>query len=168
MCLAALLVLIFVLLPSGTFATRCADPFGEDGRLVRGEFTGSALLGYCPLGDLSSEHVFGDYQVRLYEIQGETNDLEILKGDQPIYAMRGRFVKYSLADWYPGPAPTIAGDGEPDLVVSEDTGGNHCCTFYHIFEIGSYARSGPPLRRWDLSGSGRSDASARALGGRTE
>jgi hypothetical protein len=34
----------------------------------------------------------------------------------------------------------ITGDGEPDLVVSEYTGGAHCCFIVYIFEVGPHFR----------------------------
>jgi len=34
----------------------------------------------------------------------------------------------------------ITGNGQPDLLISEWTGGAHCCLMFHIFEIGSQFR----------------------------
>jgi hypothetical protein len=34
----------------------------------------------------------------------------------------------------------ITGDGKPNLVVEQWTGGVHCCTFFYVFEIADQLR----------------------------
>ena len=96
---------------------------------------------------------FGAYQANTYFDPGSnTNDarFEILKQGRPIYRLRARdngarFVIGKLYDDDPDArlvtmGADITGDGQPDLVVSEWSGGANCCLTLHIFEIGRRLR----------------------------
>ena len=89
------------------------------------------------------------YVVRIYfDKSGDGNDAyyEILRDDKPVYKQRahGKGEKFFIGTMYPDDpdAPLvkmgadITGEGVPDLVISEWTGGANCCLRFHIFEIG--------------------------------
>jgi hypothetical protein len=89
------------------------------------------------------------YVVRVYfDKSGDGSDAyyEILKDDKPVYKQRarGKGEKFFLGTMYADDpdAPLvkigadITGDGQPNLVVSEWTGGANCCLRFHVFELG--------------------------------
>lgn len=97
---------------------------------------------------------FHDYQIRLYtpdnpNTDGMTPDshfagFEILKAGKRVYAQTG----YSFAIGYflaqdqspdsvkPVVGMDFTGEGRPDLLVSEWSGGAHCCYTFHLFQLG--------------------------------
>lgn len=69
---------------------------------------------------------------------GEPSCLEIRKDGVPVFSREGfHFRVDSLSDTdTPGiAAADITGDGQANLIVSEYTGGAHCCLLLHIFEL---------------------------------
>lgn len=93
--------------------------------------------------------------VRIYrndewkEKGGYRGSFEILRDGIRIYKQTGW--DFSIGDWTYDPVKSqengaiamgrdITGDGKPDLVISEWTGGMHCCYPSHIFEIGEEFR----------------------------
>ena len=97
------------------------------------------------VGPLQDEQTFGDYTVRTYELN--ESSFEILKKGVRVYADSGhRFEIGSIyeTDKPQGQAGTngtdITGDGHPNLVVSEWTGGAHCCFLFHVFQLGPHFR----------------------------
>jgi hypothetical protein len=100
---------------------------------------------------LQTEVRFRDYKVRIYGLREDDNELdrarlEVIKGTTPVYSKRG--YEFRIGSLYEDEKKEIAnkigtditGAGQPDLVISEYTGGAHCCLFLHIFEIGSKFR----------------------------
>lgn len=100
-----------------------------------------------------TEARFGDYKVIISESDenelrgGELSRVEIFKGKTPVYEMSGhRFFigSYRGEDEKKECATPIGmditGEGQPDLVIFEWTGGAHCCHLFHIFEIGTTFR----------------------------
>ena len=96
---------------------------------------------------------FGDYTANTYYDQNSnTKDAyyEILKNKKSIYTGHAtengeKIVIGTLYKDDPDASlvtmgKDITGDGQPDLVISEWTGGANCCLIFHIFEIGSKFR----------------------------
>ena len=97
------------------------------------------------LGTVHAERHFGEYTIKTYELREESflteGSFEIIKNGIQVYAGSGyRFEIEEPGDsaWVIG--DDITGDGQPNLIVSEWTGGAHCCSLVHIFEIGSNFR----------------------------
>ncbi|MGE5625032.1 MAG: hypothetical protein ACM3ZT_05740 [Bacillota bacterium] len=111
---------------------------------------------------------FRDYQIRLYNQQDCDNEpdspigaVEILKAGKQIYAQSG----YSFALGYPldqdqppdSVKPVVGmdftGEGQPELLISEWSGGAHCCYTFHLFRLGQDFRKvqSIPLRDADES-----------------
>ena len=91
-----------------------------------------------------TEARFRDYKVIISE--SDESRVEIFKGATLVYAMDGhRFFignpevneKKEIATPI---GMDITGEGQPNLVISEYTGGAHCCSLFHIFEIGEKFR----------------------------
>jgi hypothetical protein len=94
------------------------------------------------------------YVVRVYFDQvtkdGSDAYYEILKDNKPVFrqkaAYKGEQFFIGTMDDKDPDAPLvkmgadITGAGQPDLVVSEWSGGANCCLTFHIFEIGSTFR----------------------------
>lgn len=96
---------------------------------------------------------FADYVANTYfDPDANTKDayFEILCNKKVVYHRRAtengeRFVIGTLYDddsdaKLVAMGRDITGDGQPDLVISEWTGGANCCLTFHIFEIGSKFR----------------------------
>ncbi len=96
---------------------------------------------------------FGAYVVNTYfDPDSNTNDayFEILRDGKPLYRQQAedngaKFVIGTLYDDDPDAklvtmGKDITGDGQPDLVVSEWSGGANCCLTLHVFEIGKHFR----------------------------
>ncbi|HEY3847733.1 MAG TPA: hypothetical protein VGL95_11525 [Acetobacteraceae bacterium] len=94
---------------------------------------------------------FKDYEIRLYaqtdcQAQPESRiaGLQIWKAGKQVYMQTG----YSFALGYPleqdqppdsiKPAPGMdfSGEGVPELLISEWSGGAHCCYTFHLFRLG--------------------------------
>lgn len=94
------------------------------------------------------------YVVRVYFDQvakdGSDSYYEILKNGKSVFKQkaRGKGEKYFIGTMYdddPDAALVkmgmdITGAGQPDVVISEWSGGANCCLTFHIFEIGSTFR----------------------------
>ena len=90
---------------------------------------------------------FESYEVRTYRAKGENDPLrafEILKSGHRIYSRvndkGGGYSVGCLNANDPGnreisPGKDITGAGKPNLVISDWSGGAHCCLTYHIFEL---------------------------------
>lgn len=91
-----------------------------------------------------TETRFQDYKVLISE--SDESRVEIFKGATLVYAMDGH--RFFIGNPESNEKKEIAtpigmdvtGDGQPDLVISEYTGGAHCCSLFHIFEIGEKFR----------------------------
>jgi hypothetical protein len=112
-------------------------------------FTASALAA-PPIITPHQEDTVLPYVARIY-FDAKANDgsdsyFEILKNDKPVYVQKAKQKgeKFFIGTMYKDDpdAPLvkmgmdITGDGQPDLVISEWTGGANCCLIFHIFEIG--------------------------------
>ena len=112
-----------------------------------------SLKAVTPTYPLKMTFSFRDYTVRIY--QGTDEDhMEILKSGRIVYEMSGYhlYVGYMYGDEEYGKyhkavsaeliamGRDITGRGVPNLVVSEWSGGAHCCLSFHIFEIGKEFR----------------------------
>jgi hypothetical protein len=109
------------------------------------------------------EQSYGRYTVRIFLYREDTNEgyFEILRDGKALYRKKGhkfnvghilddirekREDQDAASDEPPINADLIAmgrdvtGRGIPNLVVSEWSGGAHCCIYYHVFEIGKTFR----------------------------
>ena len=102
---------------------------------------------------------FQDYDIRLYhqadcaaEPESRIAGLEILKAGKRVYAQTG----YSFALGYPleqdqspdSVKPTLGMDftgAGPGLLVSEWSGGAHCCYSFHVFQLGTDFKALPAI-----------------------
>lgn len=106
--------------------------------------TAQPLCSFVPKGPLQNEQSFGDYVVRTYRM-GE-GSFEILRKGVRVHAAHGH--SFQIGSIYEEDktgslvsiGSDITGDGKPNLVVSEWTGGAHCCFLFHVFEIGDQFR----------------------------
>jgi hypothetical protein len=116
--------------------------------------TGATLFAHPELQTKSV--AFKDYEIRLYgqksceaEPESRVAGFEIRKAGKRVYIHTG----YSFAIGYPleqnqspdsvkVPVGTdITGEGLPDLLMSEWSGGAHCCYSFHLFRLGeSFSR----------------------------
>ncbi len=111
--------------------------------------TGDALFAHPELQTTSTN--FQDYSIHFYadkscEAEPDTHiaGLEILKSGKRVYMQTG----YSFALGYPleqdqspdsvrvPPGTDITGTGQPALLISEWSGGAHCCYTFHVFQLG--------------------------------
>jgi hypothetical protein len=99
------------------------------------------------------EHVYGDYIVRCRHGEYDTEIgpevgtiLEIFrKGENLFFVSGGSFddpgeERDPEEDSLPPPGSDLTGEGQPCLVVSEWSGGAHCCRTYYIFQLGDTFR----------------------------
>ncbi|HEY1772105.1 MAG TPA: hypothetical protein VGH91_02805 [Gammaproteobacteria bacterium] len=125
--------------------------------LVSGLLPGYAAAADCMKGDavfktLKPQSVpFKDYEIRLYsqpdceaEPESHIAGLQILKEGKQVYVQTG----YSFALGYPleqdQPPDSVkpalgmdfTGEGIPELLISEWSGGAHCCYSFHLFRLG--------------------------------
>lgn len=99
----------------------------------------------------SDERVYGDYTLRIahtVDDQGSRGSLVVFKKAEPVYTLTGNrfFFGHVYSD---EPAldneliaigKDITGNGAPNAVVSEWSGGAHCCFTFHIYELGTSFR----------------------------
>lgn len=94
----------------------------------------------CPLGrNLTEEVKYGEYTIRTYRYPDPEGCLRISKGGKLVFSLTGwqfQIGKNSFRD--PGiPVGTdLTGAGIPNAIVTEWTGGAHCCFLLHVFELG--------------------------------
>lgn len=97
-----------------------------------------------PEGDLR----VGDYRIR-FEETGPGAFVEIRRGEEVVERLEGgRYAVGRLspkADEVIPPGTDVTGDGTPDLVVFEHTGGVHCCNFLSVYELGPRFRTAAHL-----------------------
>jgi hypothetical protein len=118
---------------------------------------GQASAAQCVSGEAVFKAVapqsttFKDYEIRLYnqpdcqaEPESRIAGLQILKAGKQVYVQTG----YSFAIGYPldqdqppdSVKPTVgmdfSGEGVPELLISEWSGGAHCCYTFHLFRLG--------------------------------
>ncbi|HQQ63175.1 MAG TPA: hypothetical protein PLF22_06335 [Pseudomonadales bacterium] len=105
---------------------------------------------------LKSEKRFRDYVVRVYDandLNSAANNscVEISQQAKKIFSKCGnQFAIGSLYTDENNIGTNITGNGIPNLVISEYTGGAHCCLILHVFEIGEKFS---PVQSMDLQNS---------------
>jgi len=87
------------------------------------------------------EHDYSDYTVRTVRGPDYESDsiLQIFKSGRLIYSNSSHTFFDPVTD-APAPYVNITGNGIPNLVVTAYSGGAHCCSIYHIFELGDEFR----------------------------
>ncbi len=109
----------------------------------------SATWANPTVGTLQHEKQFKDYTVRIYRDEDDNSknagmgSLVILKANKQVYSRSGN--KFDFGDIFdsentnnlPRIGQSITTDHQPNLVISEWSGGAHCCFTYHIFQIGN-------------------------------
>jgi len=101
--------------------------------------------------DLLWEHTYGNYTVKTVQDPSDPSNtiLQIFKAGTLIYSNSSHEFydpekKDSATDTSDSNLPplltNITGSGIPNLVISEFSGGAHCCSIYHIFELGDEFR----------------------------
>ena len=96
------------------------------------------------------EHTYGDYTVKTVRDPSddfETN-LQIFKGGVLIYTNSSHSF-YDPDEKDAGSLTNITGNGIPNLVISEYSGGAHCCTTLHIYELGDEFREVDTIEAYD-------------------
>lgn len=111
--------------------------------------TESDPLVFTPTGMLKEEQAFGRYVIRVYEDWDcVVESLEVLKDGQRVYAQNGQlhfWIGGVLRDDEGGEhvipmGRDITGDGVPNLVVRQWTGGMQCCLILYVFDLGEEFR----------------------------
>lgn len=97
---------------------------------------------FVPIGSLQQAARCGEYVIRVYGNEFDHGSFEIMRQGVRVYAANGGRFSIGKHTYYDLPAvgTDLTGDGQPDLVVHEWTGGAHCCYFFHVFEIGPHFR----------------------------
>jgi hypothetical protein len=112
--------------------------------LVFAVITSSAFTASNPSYKLQEEKSFQDYTVRTY-FNGENGMgyFEILRKGKRLFKKTG--FRFQIGPVYNDDiaksnliaiGKDITGDGVPNVVISEWSGGAHCCFYFHVFEIG--------------------------------
>lgn len=100
--------------------------------------------------DLIDSHRIGEFTVSVRRTDEDGQRLTVTRGTRELLSRSveagGRL---TIGSGAPDSAQTafgrgqdMTGDGTPDLIVTEWTGGAHCCTNYYIYRVGS---AGPEL-----------------------
>ena len=106
--------------------------------------TTAPIISFSPKGPMEKEASFGEYVVRIYRM--DESSFEILRNGIRVHVAHGYSFRIgSIYEEYKTNSlisigSDITGDGKPNLVVSEWTGGAHCCFLFHVFEIGDQFR----------------------------
>ena len=114
----------------------------------------SAVKAGTSMDSLGRTFSFRDYRVRIFRGTDDEDHLQILKSGRILHEMTGHrlyigymygddeFAKYhkTVSAKLIAMGSDITGRGVPNLVVSEWSGGAHCCFSFHIFEIGKEFR----------------------------
>ena len=93
--------------------------------------------------NLRRQETFADYTVRIYrDYESGAGLFQILRDSVIVYSRSGSafdighvWVDFPKEDWT-RIGSDITGDGEPNLVISQFTGGAHCCFIFYVFSIG--------------------------------
>jgi len=105
---------------------------------------GMKIVLMIPKWALKQEQSYRDYIVRVF-CYGD-GFMQILKKGSQIYSDSGYI--YQIGSTYEDEktnslitmGKNITGDGQPNLVISDWTGGAHCCFRLHVFQIGNVFR----------------------------
>jgi len=94
------------------------------------------------------QHTYGDYVVKTVSGSVEEGEiiLQVFKAGELVFSTNShRFYDPEATSTddphdVPRPLTNITGNGIPDLVVAEWSGGAHCCMTYYVFELGDTFR----------------------------
>jgi hypothetical protein len=103
-----------------------------------------------------SEKTFGEYTVSismmLSKDLGDKAELSISKEGENVFSLRRDKGSFKILETGYGidvsMGNDITGDGMPNLVIQEWTGGVPCCTLFHIFQIGESFRHIQTIDNW--------------------
>ena len=93
---------------------------------------------FVPAGELVNRLSVGEYEIRFYRTIDVSMSLEILKNGKRVFGLTDSTV--AVPDTIGPVGRDITGNGVPDLIVSEYSGGAHCCTTYYVLELGTEFR----------------------------
>ena len=130
------IIILFFMVVQPCYAYRTIELSGVERRDVIREDT------------LREQAKFGNYEIKIYRDWdiGTFGTVQIFKEGQIVFEEQQH--KFSLGasdgdmrlDHSPEIGQDITGDGEPNLVISEWSGGMHCCFSVYIFSIGKEFR----------------------------
>lgn len=113
------------------------------------------LSGQDASGELLEEASYENYKVRIFRKENGDGHFVIYWEGKPIYIEKGYLFHVGHFDEDEGKNPIIpmgtdiTGDGVPNLVVSEWTGGAHCCLVINLFNIGENFSPIQSVNAWD-------------------
>jgi len=94
----------------------------------------------CPLGrNLTEEVKYGDYTIRTYRYPDPEGCLRISKGGKLVFSLTSGQFQIGKNFFHDQGIPVgtdITGAGKPNAIVSDWSGGAHCCFTLRIFELG--------------------------------
>jgi hypothetical protein len=95
---------------------------------------------FCPQGrDQIDEAHFANYVIRTFRGTNFEGCVQIIKSGAVVYSLTSANFKIgnNFEDGTPIPIGTdITGAGKPNAIVSDWSGGAHCCFTLHVFELG--------------------------------
>ena len=77
----------------------------------------------------------GEYEIWANGSMGD-GTFKITKAGKPVAGGNGRSFALDACDTELPPGKSLTGDGVPGLVISETTGGAHCCYAWRLFRLG--------------------------------
>ena len=83
----------------------------------------------------SGHRQIGDYEIWANGSMGD-GTFKIAKAGKPVASGDGRSFQLDACDAELPPGKSLTGDGVPGLVISETTGGAHCCYAWRLFRLG--------------------------------
>ena len=114
---------------------------GESGCV---DFQQRETSAFVPNGKVTDETSFNGFSVKTYRSDDGEGSFEILRDNKRVYGQHGWcfFIGGKAGNEFeemrmPPPGSDITGNGKPNLVVYEFTGGAHCCYIAYVFELGS-------------------------------
>lgn len=131
-----------------------------------------SLTSFAPPGPLQQKRTYQRYVVKTYRFDGSYGIIwngvpmdcdgafEIIRNGVRVYAAYGG--NFSIGDLSSQNLPlrigsNVTGNGQPNLLVWENTLGAHCCTNVHLFEIGDQFRFIQTIEVGDGGGIGFQD-----------
>ena len=110
----------------------------------------------CPLDrNKTAEAKFADYVIRTYRWPQPEGCLRISKRGKLVYSLSSADFKIGGNFYHEKGIPIgtdITGEGVPNAVVGEWSGGAHCCFTLHVFELGDTFREIAAIKADDSDG----------------
>lgn len=110
----------------------------------------------CPQQQNQTDEArFGNYVIRTFRGANSEGCLQIIKSGAVIYSLSSSDFKIGNNFWHGTPVPMgtdITGAGRPNAIVSEWSGGAHCCFTLHVFELGKKFREIGKIEAYDGDG----------------